>query len=184
MRQETCSFAGHRPFKLPYGFEEDHPDCVRLKLMLGMEIETMIAQGCTTFYSGMTWGVSIWCAEMVLNMKQAFPEKNIRLNAVLPYEEHHAGWTREYQERYFNLMENVDEVVCLYPHYMDGCNRERYRYMIDRSQYLIAVYNGDTGGTKHAIEYAKDKGLNIVLFNPVKLSREELPGFRNLRLVK
>jgi uncharacterized phage-like protein YoqJ len=184
MRQDACSFAGHQPSKLPYGFEEDHPDCVRLKLMLGMEIESMIARGCTTFYSGMTWGAGIWCAEMVLNLKRAFPDRLIRLSAVLPYEEHHAGWTKDYQERYFSLMEQADEIVTLYPRCTEGCGPERYRYMIDRSQHLIAVFGGEAGGTKQAVEYAREKGRRVVLFDPVRLSREELPARRSLRRVK
>lgn len=184
MRQQACLFAGHRPMRLPYGFEEDHPDCVRLKLMLAGEIESMINRGCNVFYSGMVWGVSLWCAEMALNMKQAFPEKRIRLSAVLPYEEHHTGWTKEYQERYFNLMEHVDDIVTLFPHHVEGCNRECRRYMIDRSQYMIAVCKGEPGGTMQAIDYARERGLDIVVFNPIRLSREEIPALRNLRLVK
>jgi uncharacterized phage-like protein YoqJ len=104
MKNNTCCFTGHRPFKLPWGFEEDHPDCVRLKLMLSMEIESRIAGGCDTFLCGMCWGADIWCAEIVLNLRRAFPEKDVRLTAVLVHEEQHAGWTKDYQERYFNII--------------------------------------------------------------------------------
>ena len=30
-RQESCCFTGHRPAKLPWGYNESDPRCVRLK---------------------------------------------------------------------------------------------------------------------------------------------------------
>lgn len=183
MKNNSCTFAGPRPFKLPYGFEEDHPDCVRLKLMLSMEIETMIQNGCTTFWSGMCWGVDIWCAEMVLNMSQAFPEKNIRLNAVIPFEEQHSGWTTEYQDRYFSVMEQCAETVILHDRYVKGCYQERNRTMIDRSGHMVAVYSEEAGGTKHAVDYAQRKGIDVVLFHPIELSRTHIPAMRNLKVL-
>ena len=30
-RQESCCFTGHRPAKLPWGYNERDPRCVRLK---------------------------------------------------------------------------------------------------------------------------------------------------------
>ena len=166
MINHSCTFSGPRPFHLPYGFEEDHPDCVRLKLMLGMEIEAMIARGCHTFWSGMCWGVDIWCAEMALEMAQAFPEKRICLNAVIPFEEQHRGWTTEYQDRYFAVLEQCAEVIILHGRFVEGCYRERDRYMLDRSGRMIAVCGGEPGGTKNAVEYARCKGLEIVLLHP------------------
>jgi uncharacterized phage-like protein YoqJ len=174
MKTAAATFTGHRPFKLPWGFEEDHPDCIRLKLMLSYEIEDLISRGCTSFLSGMCWGVDIWCAEMVLNMRHAFPEKGIRLKTVLPFEAHHAGWTKEYQERYFDILEQADESVTLYPSFAEGCYQRRNRYMVDRSRYLIAVFNGKPGGTANTVEYAKQKGLEIVMFDPERLSREHI----------
>ena len=38
--------------------------------------------------------------------------------------------------------------------------------MVDRSNTLIAVYGGGTGGTKNTIEYAQRRGLQIVTISP------------------
>jgi uncharacterized phage-like protein YoqJ len=184
MKQRACAMIGPRPFQLPYGFEEDHPDCVRLKLMLGLEIETLIATGCTEFLCGLSWGVDIWCAEMVLNMARAFPEMPIRLKAVIPCEDHHAGWTEEYQERFFYVLEHACETVVLFPRYADGCYRAQGRYMVDRSASMIAVMNGSCDETADTVEYARRKGLEIVLFHPARLTREHVPGRYGLRLVR
>ena len=176
MKQYTCSFTGHRPFKLPYGFEEDHPDCVRLKLMLGMEIESLFFKGYDTFLCGMCWGADIWCAECVLEMRRAFPMSRIRLRAVLPFEEHHKGWTSDYQERYFNILSQADACLTVSPSYWTGVYQQRNKYMIDRSDCLLAVWDGQPGGTRNAVEYAKRKGLEVIVFDPVGMRRERTGG--------
>ena len=45
--------------------------------------------------------------------------------------------------------------------YYNGCMQKRDLYMVDNSSLLIAVFNGDNGGTKSTIELARKKDLNI-----------------------
>jgi len=33
-KQKTRCFTGHRPDKLPFGYDEESPDCLRLKVSL------------------------------------------------------------------------------------------------------------------------------------------------------
>ena len=61
---------------------------------------------------------------------------------------------------------------------------ERNRFMVDNSAYMIAVFNGDKGGTANTLHYAESKGLNIVIINPNDLSRDEKPLYRGLKLLK
>lgn len=49
---------------------------------------------------------------------------------------------------------------------------------------MIAVFNGDKGGTANTLHYAESKGLNIVIINPNDLSRDEKPLYRGLKLLK
>jgi uncharacterized phage-like protein YoqJ len=74
--------------------------------------------------------------------------------------------------------------VILFPRYSKGCFQYRNRYMVDRSGALIAVYGGVAGGTRNTIDYAKQRGLEIVTFHPVKLSREHVAGGQGVCLVK
>lgn len=55
-RSRTCCFTGHRPHKLPFGYDEEHEDCLLLKMKLVVEIETMRKNGVTNFVSGMDVG--------------------------------------------------------------------------------------------------------------------------------
>ena len=47
-------------------------------------------------------------------------------------------------------------------HYSAGCMQRRNRYMVDHAQRLIAVFDGQEGGTRRTVEYAMRRGLEIV----------------------
>jgi hypothetical protein len=38
--------------------------------------------------------------------------------------------------------------------------------MVDRAEYLIAVYDGGSGGTANTVEYAKESGRRITVIYP------------------
>ena len=61
-----------------------------------------------------------------------------------------------------------------YDHYVNGCMQKRNRYMVDSAAHMIAVFNGSPGGTKSTIEYAKRKGLDIILLDPDRMVRKHL----------
>ena len=51
-------------------------------------------------------------------------------------------------------------------HYSPDCMLRRNRYMVDHASLLIAVYDGQSGGTRRTIEYAMRRGLGIVDIAP------------------
>jgi len=184
MKKNTCCFTGHRPQKLPWGYDEEWEDCVKLKLKLACEIEAMRQKGVTTFISGMAIGVDMWAAEIVLDLKRAYPQDTIKLIAAIPFEGQANKWSNEYRERYFDILAQADQEVIFQEHYTKNCMHERNRYMVDNSAFMIAVYNGEKGGTANTLKYAESKGLNIVIINPNDLSRDEKPLNRGLKLLK
>ncbi len=174
-KQKTCCFSGHRPMKLSFGYDEGHPDCLRLKVSLIGEVDKMRKNGVTAFLTGMAQGIDLIAAGIVLDMRRAYPEDNLRLAAVIPYEGQADRWGEEYRERYFDILSKADEVVTLRTRYADTCMQERNRYMVNASSHLIAVYSGAEGGTKYTVDYAIKRGLDVVLINPGTLKRKQLP---------
>ena len=163
-REHSCCFTGHRPQKLPWGFDESDARCDELKHKLKITVADAITNDKTMFITGMAMGTDIWCAEAVLEMKKTNPQ--VRLVAAVPY----AGQDRKYPEpwksRYQRIIEAADEVITLRPHYTSGCLHQRNRFMVDNSSMLIAVFTGEPGGTKDTIEYARNKGLEITIITP------------------
>ena len=59
----TCAFTGHRPSKLSYLRNADHPDYRRLSGMLGAVCLELHGEGFSRLLSGMDLGVDILAAE-------------------------------------------------------------------------------------------------------------------------
>lgn len=176
MDPKICCFTGHRPQKLPFGYDEDHPDCLRLKEVLRDEILLKIQNGCTGFMTGMAMGADIWCAEIVLEFRKQFPRKNITLTAVIPYKNQAASYPADYLKRHALLLQNADAAVLIGENYAPGCMQKRNRYMVDNAGCLIAVWGGAPGGTGETLRYARKKGLDIVLIHPGSAQREQMPS--------
>lgn len=158
------SFTGYRPEKLPF-FGEDDPLCVKLKQRLYAQIETLIKDGAEEFCSGMALGVDMWAAETVLELKKLYP--HIRLTAVIPCPEQAVKWSREHQARYQDILKRCDKKITVSPVYTKGCMQKRNRALVEMCDILIAVFDGQSGGTKQTVEIAKTMGKKTILLSPL-----------------
>ena len=153
-RLHRCCFTGHRPEKL---FLVDREIIKELE----REIKAAIERGYTTFISGMARGVDIWAAEIVLKLRKQ--NKDLHLICASPYEGFEARWSQDWQKRYKKIIKKSDYVKYVSPEYSPACFQIRNEYMVDHSNLLIAVYNGEAGGTRNTINYAKKKDIEIIV---------------------
>ncbi len=152
----TCCFTGHRHF--PWDGQHAQPRQADLLRRLEEAIDSVLSQGATHFICGNAVGVDTWAAEMVLKKKKAYP--GIFLEIALPFAGH-----------------NTDEPACqavqgqadLVHVVGTAKNRktaffERNHYMVDHSDFLIAVYmeSHPRSGTAKTMEYAKKQGLKMI----------------------
>lgn len=166
-REHSCCFTGHRPQKLPWGFDETDQRCEALKRKLRSAIKLAITHGITMFYTGMAMGTDLWAAEIVLDLREELQEPGIRLVAVIPHSGQESKYPEDLKERYREIIGKADDTIVLQDHYTDGCMQRRNRFMIDNSSMLIAVYSGDGGGTGYTFDYAKERKLKIIWIDPV-----------------
>ena len=76
-------------------------------------------------------------------------------------------WRLKDRLRYQSLLKKLDGIRCLHETYCGReCFLERNRFMVDNSSLMIALYGGIPGGTKSTIDYARKKGLEIVIIKP------------------
>ena len=165
MIERCCAFTGHRPKKFPWGYNEADPRCVALKKALAGEIVKLVDTGYTDFFSGMAEGVDTWAALTVLALKKENPA--LRLHCVLPCEGQADRWSASARERYFSILEQVDEIVYVRREYSRGCMLERNRCLVDHAACLLAVYNGERrGGTAMTVRCAQRLGRKIIILDP------------------
>ena len=158
LRLHCCCFTGHRPEKL------NMPEQL-VVAALEREILTAVEAGFVTFISGMARGVDIWAAEQVLRIRQN--NSAIHLICALPHPDFEMRWSREWQKRYRVIIEAADFVKVVCPSFSMGSYQARNEWMIDHSARLIAVYNGEAGGTRNTIEYAERQGIQIIRIEDV-----------------
>ncbi len=130
--------------------------------MLQLEIEIAIQNGYNTFLCGMALGFDMICAETVLDLKEK--HHDIKIIGALPCRTQDIKWQESDRERYRKLLDRLDNIRCIYNEYIGAeCMLERNRYMVDSSSLMIALFNGLPGGTKSTIDYARKRGLEVVI---------------------
>lgn len=83
--------------------------------------------------------------------------KGIPLVAAIPFKNQESRWPAEGKERYHLMLKMASEIriisVGAYsPHKM----QLRNEWMIDESDYLLALFNGSQGGTRNCLLYRRD----------------------------
>ena len=166
-REKSCCFTGHRPQNLPWGKHEEDLGCRKTREALALAIEYAYQDGYRFFYCGMARGIDLMAAELVLHSKQFHPD--IMLIAAVPCPGQTKGWSMAEIQRYCDILEQCrsEHIQILSPSHTAQCMMERNRYMVDNSQRVIAVYNGNaSGGTAYTISYALHQCLEIVMIDP------------------
>lgn len=175
MIYKTCCFTGHRPNKFIFKYDERHPECIKLKAMLMELIIKAINEGYNYFISGMALGLDIWAAEIVILLKEQYP--HIKLEAAIPCDGQELPWPKTSQDRYNKVLEAADiKHWVTHEKYEENSTVMLVRdiYMVNKSDLIIAVFDGSAGGTKHTFDYAKALGINIWRLNPKKWDITEI----------
>lgn len=145
---ENCAFTGHRILERNFDFN-----------VLDRVIYNLIRGGTKNFFCGMATGFDMAAAESVLAYKNEF---DVNLIACIPCLEQEKDYSVKNKERYRRILENCSEVTVLSQEYFDGCMQARDRYLVDKCDVLIAYKRRSRGGTVYTVNYAKQKGVNII----------------------
>ena len=141
---------GHRPDKLG-GYADD----VRLRLEAFAETQ-LVALRPERVISGMAlgWDQALAVAAVTLG---------IPLIAAVPFAEQAAAWPEGSQLRYRNLLAEAAEVhtICP-PGYAGWKMQQRNNWMVIKSDVLLALWNGTSGGTANCVSYDKKNERKIV----------------------
>lgn len=146
----VCCFTGHRDF--------DREKCPDTYLKLIEEIKKAYEDGCDYFITGAAKGLDYEASFAVNSLKaEGLP---IKLEAAVPYPQ----MINYYQCAYTIL--NSDVNIYIGKNYTKDIFHRRNRYMVDKSDVVIAVYDGrESGGTYYTMKYAQKCGKNLVVIN-------------------
>ena len=152
LKKHRCCFTGHRPDKMELGEKE-------IKPLLEKAIDDAISNGFITFITGMAMGTDIWAAEIVLDKKKT--NKKLHLICALPHPGFENRRSMTEKMRFNKIIQRADLVKEINDHYFNGCYQVRNKWMVDKSNLVIAVFNGYKSGTKNTVDYAVSKNIKI-----------------------
>lgn len=166
---KICSFTGHRPDKFNFKYNEEHIDCIRLKAKLIDEIEKLYLSGVKYFLTGCAMCVDIWCAEIVLQLKNKY--EDIELFSVLPCNNHDEKWSESYKQRLKNVLDNSKKSITLQKNYTSDCYFKRNKYLVDKSNIVLGVYDlkMKRSGTRNTLNYAIQENKEIIILDIANL---------------
>ena len=143
MQGKTCCVTGHRDIP------EEQIDNV--KQSLEREVDRAIRDGFTSFLSGFAEGTDLLFAEIVAERIAKNPA--LKLIAAIPYRRRLD--TLQKSERTKALIDLCAEIYVASEGYHPSVYAKRNRYMVERSDRVIAVYDGrEKGGTVGTIRLA------------------------------
>lgn len=157
---KACCFTGHRPQKLPWGYDESDGRCAAFKEKLQAVICAVYESGITHFICGMALGCDMYCGEIVAELMKQHPE--ITLEAAVPFADQAGSLRGRFRSRYDDLIAACSKVTLIQQSYTPGCMMRRNKYMVDNSAVLIACYDGQSGGTWNTIKYAMEQDKEVI----------------------
>lgn len=163
-----CCVTGHRPKGFPFSREDEKSSLAYSEYLMRLydEIEQLIGERYSDFVTGMAEGADIDFAKAVLHYRTQ--ETGITLEAALPCPLPSLKSRTIYGEERNSILRMCDQIKIVSPYYHRGCMQKRNRYMVDKSDIVLAIWNGThCGGTWNTIEYARSKGkpIRYILLN-------------------
>lgn len=156
LRKHRCCFTGHRPEKLTIPEQQ-------LAALLEAEIKRAIDNGYTTFITGMAKGVDLVAAEIVLRLREQ--DTRLKLVCALPHPGFGQHWGGGWTERFRQVLAQADLERAICPEFSYVSYQARNEWMVRHSGLVIAVFNGERGGTKNTLDFAKKNGVPCIIID-------------------
>lgn len=164
------SITGRRPNGLPkeYGYNLNNEAWTKLKEYIEVTIEECYKYAPKeelTLITGMAIGVDTAFWEVAAKLRKNNP--NIRIEAALPFVGQEKKWTEKSQKQYKKMLSESDKVTIVSEGgFATYKMMTRNRYMVNKSDIIIAVICKETGGTAQCVKYAKEHNKVVIEINP------------------
>lgn len=159
----TCCFTGHRPDKLG-GYDYNSEKNLLIKKYLKKEcIDLILTKNVDTFVFGGALGIDQMAFDVVYELKNTYT--NLKLIIAVPFSSQDSNWPDKSSKYYRSQLRKANEIIyvdTLDSYKIKGYEEGKYypakmqkrnEYMVDISDYIIAYYDGSSGGTGNCLKY-------------------------------
>lgn len=147
---------GHRPPKL-FGPMEPYSDVNFNMLVSFTTSEIKKINNIEKIITGMSLGFDQAVAQTAINL-------NIPFIAAIPFVGMESRWKKPSQDYFFKLLRHsVETQIISKGVYASGKFLKRDRWMVDKSDTVLSLYDGNLGGgTAYTVNYAKQNNKTII----------------------
>ena len=94
-----------------------------------------------------------------------------------PFPSQPARWPIDARKHYDKILQKADRIIeiCNDP-YVASKMKKPNEWVIDNSEAVIAIWNGQAGGTKNCIEYARARRKPVLVIDPVEWAERWVVG--------
>lgn len=156
MKSQTCCFTGHRNIPQEY--------VSMIERQIEQTVRQLVDRGVIYYGVGGALGFDTLAAKCILRLKTEFPQ--IKLILVLPCKTQADKWRTEDQRVYYEILEKADKHTYVSDKYTKDCMFKRNRHLVDWSSICVCYLTKQTGGTAYTVNYASEKGLEIINLAP------------------
>ncbi|GAA0371505.1 DUF1273 domain-containing protein [Bacillus horti] len=149
---------GYKAHELGIFNEKKHPGFPYIKRALEQRLRVLIDEGLEWVIISGQLGVELWTAEIVLELKQEFPD--IKLAVLTPFLNQEQNWKEEKQEYYRGIVNQVDYVNSITKREYEGPwqFKAKTEFLLDNSDALLLLYDDEKEGSpKFLLEEAKKR---------------------------
>jgi len=154
---------GHRPNKLG-GYGQDV--CDDLIELARKGIELINTQSILLPSGNMSDSIDAIISGMALGWDQALAtaaiQMDIKLIAAIPFIGQEKLWPAESQDIYNSILEKADQVTVICEgSYNPSKMQVRNEWMVNKSELVLALWDGTAGGTYNCVKYARERGITV-----------------------
>jgi uncharacterized phage-like protein YoqJ len=128
-------------------FSQKHPGIEIIKKAIKKQIIALLDEGLEWIIVSGQWGVEIWAAEAVLEMKKEY--KNLRLAIITPFLEQEEKWNEEKKKLYNRILTHADYVNSVTKSKYEGPwqFKEKNKFLLRNSDGMILIYDEENEGS-------------------------------------
>lgn len=169
---KTCMLTGHYSKNLPFPLNENNKSYEELKRHLDFLIREKIRNGITHFIAGMTFGTVYYAIEIVLYLRDEYP--NITLDLILPHAYQSRKFSNNQLSKYDKVLNQCDNILVLQDTVNPYCIQKLNQYLVEHSDIAIAIWDGTNKGISKIVKYALSKKLPITVIHPSTFTVQNL----------